>query len=127
MPQRASSTAISMASRLASQPTTARRGVPRPDGATSAWISTSRGRVPSTPANTAAPGLVRSRSPKQLGRVGHLDEAGAGHLEDADLVGGAEPVLDRAQDAVGARSPSKYSTVSTMCSTTWARRSARPW
>ena len=31
--------------------------------------------------------------------VGDLGEAGAGHLEDADLVGRAEAVLDRAQDA----------------------------
>src|SRR5574338_435367 len=33
-PQRASSTAVSIASRFASQPTTARRGVPSGDGAT---------------------------------------------------------------------------------------------
>jgi hypothetical protein len=36
---------------------------------------------------------------EQLGRVGHLAQALAGHLEHADLVGGAEAVLDRAQDA----------------------------
>ena len=36
---------------------------------------------------------------KERGRVRDLGEAGAGHLEDADLVGRAEAVLDRAQDA----------------------------
>jgi hypothetical protein len=44
------------------QTTTARRGVPKDVGATSAWISTRRGLVPSMPANTAVPGEPRSRS-----------------------------------------------------------------
>ncbi len=44
-----------MARRAESQPTTARRGVAKAEGATSAWISTSIGRVPSIPAKTAAP------------------------------------------------------------------------
>src|SRR5499426_1893171 len=78
-PQCASSTARTMDSRFWSQPTTARRGVPSEVGATRAWISTSSGRVPSIPANTAQPG--------------------ARHLEHADFVGRAETVLDRAQDA----------------------------
>ena len=51
-------------SRAASQPTTARRGVPSGEGATSAWISTSTGRVPSMPAKTAAPGALAWRSPR---------------------------------------------------------------
>ncbi len=53
------------ASRALSQPTTARRGVPSDDGATSAWISTSTGRVPSMPAKTAAPGAFAWRSPRK--------------------------------------------------------------
>ena len=36
---------------------------------------------------------------EQLGRVCNLAQTPAGHLEHADLVGRAEPVLDRAQDA----------------------------
>ena len=85
-----------------SQPTTARRGVPSADGATSAWISTSIGRVPSTPAKTAEPGLdAVTVAEEQLGRVGHLAQAFGCHLEHADLVGGAEAVLDGAQDAEG--------------------------
>ena len=89
-----------MASRPASQPTTVRRGVPKAEGATSAWISTSSGRVPSMPAKTAEPETrAVALGEEERGGVGDLGEAGAGHLEDADLVGGAEAVLDRAQDA----------------------------
>ena len=89
-----------MASRLESQPTTARRGVPSEEGATSAWISTSSGRVPSMPANTQAPETWPRRSPEEQGRgVGDLRQAAVGHLEHADLVGRAEAVLDGAQDA----------------------------
>src|SRR5205807_5740205 len=36
---------------------------------------------------------------EQLGRIGDLLQPGPGHLEYADLVGRAEAVLDRAQDA----------------------------
>ena len=88
--------------RLVSQPTTARRGVPSPEGTTSAWISTRIGRVPSTPAKTADPGAGRQPvAEEQLGGVGDLAQAVGGHLEHADLVGGAEAVLGRAQDAEG--------------------------
>ena len=38
---------------------------------------------------------------KQRGGVGDLGEPGAGHFEHADLVGGAEAVLGRAQHAEG--------------------------
>ena len=38
---------------------------------------------------------------EQLRRVGDLAQSLRRHLEHADLVGGAEAVLDRAQDAVG--------------------------
>ena len=59
--------------RLGSQPTTARRGVPSEVGATSAWISTSSGRVPSMPANTAVPGAAGvALGEEQRGRVGDL-------------------------------------------------------
>ena len=56
-----------------SQPTTARRGVPSEDGATSAWISTSSGRVPSIPAKTAVSGGGEvAAGQKQLRGVGRL-------------------------------------------------------
>ena len=63
-PHLASRTAVSIASRPESQPTTFRRGLAREEGATSASISTSRGRVPSSPANTAVPATLCWRSPK---------------------------------------------------------------
>ncbi len=46
--------------------------------------------------------LARLAAAEELGRIGDADEAGAGHLEDADLVRRAEAVLGRAQDAVRA-------------------------
>ncbi|MNV97270.1 hypothetical protein D3C71_1923710 [compost metagenome] len=60
-PQRVSSTARIIERREVSQPTTARRGVPSGEGATSAWISMRIGRVPSMPANTAEPAAPSSR------------------------------------------------------------------
>ena len=89
-----------MASRFGSQPTTARRGVPSADGATSAWISTRIGRVPSMPANTAVPGRAAvAVAQEQRRRVLDLLQPVMAHLEHADLVGRAEAVLHRAQDA----------------------------
>ena len=89
-----------MASRLESQPTTARRGVPSVVGATSAWISTSSGpraldagEHRRARRRAVAPGEEQSRG------VVHLGEARAGHFEHADLVGRAEAVLRGAQDA----------------------------
>ncbi len=37
---------------------------------------------------------------EKLGRVGNLAQSAIGHLEDTDLVGWAETVLYRAQDAI---------------------------
>ena len=84
----------------ASQPTTARRGVPSDEGATSAWISTSTGRVPSMPANTAAPGALALRSPRNSSDgLATSRRPLVRHFEHADLVGRPEAVLHRAQDA----------------------------
>jgi hypothetical protein len=56
--------------------------------------------VPSIPAKTALPGAGWSRLDRNRAEgFGDLGQPAAGHLEDADLVGGAEAVLDRAQDA----------------------------
>ena len=60
--QRVSSTASSIDSRPLSQPITDRRGEPPGLGASSAWTSTSTGRVPSRPANTALPAMLPRRS-----------------------------------------------------------------
>ena len=45
-------------------------------GATSAWISTRSGRAPSTPANTAAPGLRRRRGRPGTARTGSAPRRG---------------------------------------------------
>ena len=46
------------------------------------------------------PDLARARRAEELRRVGHADETGGRHLEDAELVRRAEPILRRPQDAV---------------------------
>ena len=56
--------------------------------------------MPSSAQPTAAPISPGMRRPEELRRIGHADEAGRGHLEDAELVRRAEAVLGRAQDAV---------------------------
>ena len=78
-----------------------RRGIARSVGATSAWISSSSGRVPSSAQVTAAPTSPGSLRPKSADGSGTPTRPGAGHLEHAELVRRAEAVLDRAQDAVG--------------------------
>ena len=45
--------------------------------------------------------LALDGAAEDLRRIGDADEPAAGHLEDAELVRRAEPVLRRAQDAVG--------------------------
>ena len=44
--------------------------------------------------------LTGARRPEELRRIGHADEPGGGHLEDAELVRRAEAILGRAEDAV---------------------------
>ncbi len=46
--------------------------------------------------------LAVDRAAEDLRRVGHADEPGPGHLEDAELVRRAEPVLHTAEDPVRA-------------------------
>ena len=97
MPER---TATIIASRFGSTPVPTRLGMARSVGATSAWISSRIGRVPSSTQATAAPTSPRQRLAEELATVGDADEPLAGHLEDAELVGRAEPVLRRAEDAM---------------------------
>ena len=83
-------------------PLTTRRGGTSSDGETSAWTSTSSGRVPSMAARTTEAGLPR-RLPDEAGAgVEHLDEPVRAHLEDPGLVRRAEAVLQRPQRAVRA-------------------------
>ena len=89
-----------MESRPLSQPITVRCGDPPGFGASSACTSISTGREPSSPANTALPATLPRAARRGTARSGwHLRQAGVGHLEHPDLVGGAETVLHGAQDA----------------------------
>ena len=83
-------------------PLQTRRGGTSSDGETSAWTSTSSGREPSIAASTALPGALRGLADEARGGVLDLDEPALAHLEDADVVGRAEAVLERPQRAVGA-------------------------
>ena len=72
------------------------------EGTTRAWISTSRGRWPSMDGNTTDPGVPERRSTRNSPPgVGHPLEAAAGHLEQPQLPGRTEAVLDRPQQAQG--------------------------
>ena len=72
--------------------------------------------APSTTEPGARPRPRRRSAPR--GR--HLDQPALAHLEDADLVGRAEAVLERRAGCgrCRSRSPSKWSTQSTRCSST---------
>ena len=96
-------TATSMASRLRSNPTATRRGMASSLWLTSACTSTRKQRVPSTATCTRGAGGRRrvAAGTARRGRRTGL-QAGLAHLEDAELVGGAEAVLGGAQHAVEA-------------------------
>ena len=82
-------------------PIAIRRALPYVLVLTSACTSTRIGREPSTQHSTAEPGVPDARSDRNS-RDGFGDrrEAGAGHLEHAELAHRAEAVLDRADDAM---------------------------
>ena len=89
-----------------------------PAGATSAWTSTSSGRLPSSVAATTLPGRRPSCSARNArAGIGDLAQARLAHLEHAELVGRSEAVLRGAQEAHdAARSPPSSRTASTRCS-----------
>ena len=97
---RRSSTASSIATREESTPFTTRRGIGAWVATMSACTSTGRARRPSIAMVTQVPltGAVDARE-EQPGGIGHLGDAVAGHLEAADLVGGAEAVLQGSHEA----------------------------
>ena len=81
-----------------------RRGSAPAVGETRAWISTNRGRVPSTMGVTMEPGAVDVRSWVRAAEGSATSRrAGFGHLEDGDLIRGAKAVLGAASDAIGAQ------------------------
>ena len=95
------STASTSARRLRSMPLTTRRGGTSSDGETSAWTSTSSGRVPSIDGEHDRARRARRLADEPRARVEHLDQAARAHLEHAALVRRAEAVLQRAQRPVG--------------------------
>ena len=89
-----------MARRAPSQPTTVRRGVPSGHGPDQGLdLDQQRARALDAGEHRGARDAGLALGEEQRRRVRHLDQAALGHLEHADLVGGAEAVLDRAQDA----------------------------
>ena len=98
MPARCCRTATSIESRLPSNACAIRRGIGAPVGATSDCTSTHSGRVPSITAVTTEPVAPARRSARNSA-LGSLTgtQTGRGHLHQAELVGRAEAVLQRAQ------------------------------
>ena len=95
-----SSTASTWARRPPSTPWAVRRGDGALLGTTSACTSTSSGRCPSSTGATTEPGTPACRSARNsaLGS-GTPTRPALAHLEQAQLVGAAEPVLHRPQQA----------------------------
>ena len=120
MPQRDSKTANTMDNRLLSHPTTLRRGDANDDGATKAWTSTNNGRDPSIPAKTTDPGVCTSRSAKN-NSDGFVTCANPAPVISNTPISSDGPnrfFTARKIRNWCPRSPSKYNTVSTICSTT---------
>ncbi|MFN5780375.1 MAG: DNA repair protein RadA, partial [Novosphingobium sp.] len=120
-PQRASSTASSMASRPLSHPTTARRGVaPLASRTISAWISTRTGRVPSIAGKTALPGTGFSRPERNSieGLPTSSRPAPAMAKTPISSTGPKRFLRLRRIRYWWLRSPSKLITTSTICSST---------
>ena len=85
-------------------PTSCAAASRNPEGDTSAWTSTSNGRLPSRVGATMLPGAGPSCSARNA-RAGSASSSQPrlAHLEDADLLGRPEAVLGRPQDAQRAR------------------------
>jgi hypothetical protein len=119
MPAWRCSTASSMARRSRSRPTLRRRGL-GPPASTRAWISTSRGRVPSSVTSTHEPGtgsLCVDRK-MALGLVTPLRPLSVMANTPISLTAPKRFLMARTKRKLLWVSPSKYSTVSTMCSST---------
>ena len=85
--------------------------------------------MPSSTQVTAAPTSPGSLRPKIADGSGTPTSPAAGHLEDGELVGRAEPVLRRAQHAVGvvAVAFELEHAVDEVLEHARARRPSRPW
>ncbi len=108
-----------MARRSRSRPTLRRRGL-GPPLSTSAWISTSIGRVPSSVTSTQEPGTGSLCVDKKmaLGLVTPLRPLSVIAKTPISLTAPKRFLMARTSRKLLCVSPSKYSTVSTMCSST---------
>ena len=113
------STASSMASRSRSSPTERRRGL-GPPVSTSAWISTSIGRVPSSVTSTQLPGTGCACWLRKiaLGLETPFRPRSVMANTPISLTAPKRFLMARIRRKLLCVSPSKYSTVSTMCSST---------
>ena len=113
------STASSMARRSRSRPTDRRRGL-RPPLSTSAWISTSIGRVPSSVTSTQLPGTGSLCCDRKiaLGLATPFRPFSVIANTPISLTAPKRFLIARTSRKLECVSPSKYSTVSTMCSST---------
>src|SRR3970040_2063079 len=83
-------------------PAAVRRGITKGGGGARAWSSRGKRSRPLKRAdNRGARRGLRPLCQEDGGGVEHLDQPVGAHLEDPDLVGGAEAVLRRPQDPVG--------------------------
>ena len=128
MPAWRCSTASSSARRCGSSPTDSRRGFGACAVSTSAWISTSSGRVPSCVTSTHDPGTglaacaATGTAPTDWRRPCSPRSVIAN--TPSSLTAPKRFLIARTRRKVECVSPSKYSTVSTMCSSTRGPASA---
>ena len=119
------STASSIARRSRSRPTDRRRGL-GPPLSTSAWISTSIGRVPSSVTSTTLPGTGSACWLRKiaLGLATPFRPRSVIANTPISLTAPKRFLMARTRRKLECVSPSKYSTVSTMCSSTRGPASA---
>ena len=126
MPAWRLSTASSSDSRIGSSPTHRRRGEPPGDWSTRAWISTSSGRVPSWVMSTQEPATESACCDRNRaeGLLTVFRPRSVMPKTPSSLTAPKRFLIARIRRKVEWLSPSKYSTVSTMCSSTRGPASA---
>src|SRR5471030_1871205 len=120
MPAWRCSTASSIASRFCSNPTDRRRALGKWLASTSAWISTSSGRVPSCVTITHEPGTWLSCCDRNSADGFDTPFSPFSVIANTpiSLIAPKRFLIARTRRKLEWLSPSKYSTVSTMCSST---------
>ena len=119
-PTRRVSTAVINSRRLKSTPLGVRRALPNCVGEVSPWISTKIGRVPSIVTAMAEPAalIMRSARNASLGLVTSIMPPSRISNTPTSEVAPKRFFTERSKRYAWKRSPSRYSTVSTICSST---------